>query len=258
MAFFHGLANVCEAYAPEEFLAFSSILFFSFSFRGFEGEVRAALKIPPSLGRADQQSLAARERTYVHTFLLSNRPCRILLARRRGFLVLLYANKRQLAFLLGTSTVLAILVIDVESPYWIDDIHAPRQSPFSPFRSLRSVTGKKRVHGSVAFVSERTCIYVESPPVGTKFAIHAGALGSPPAAPFERFSVCVLGRGRGIGEAGEPLQTADGGTTLAGFKYLRGAAPLLDSYGLTWKTTGPDDLVPTPRPMPKVVLVRPL
>ena len=55
----------------------------------------------------------------------------------------------------------------------------------------------------------------------------------------------MLGRGRGTGEAGEPLQTADGGTTLAGFKYLRGAAPLLDSYGLTWKTTGPDDLVPT-------------
>lgn len=92
---------------------------------------------------------------------------------------------------------------------------------------------------------------MESPPTGTKFAIHAGA-------PFERFSVCVQGRGRGTGEAGEPLQTADGGTTLAGFKYLRGAAPLLDSYGLTWKTTGPDDLVPTPRPTPKVVLVRPL
>lgn len=79
----------------------------------------------------------------------------------------------------------------------------------------------------------------------------------PAIRPFRAVSVCVLGGGRGTGEAGEPLQTADEGTTLAGFKYLRGAAPLLDSYGLTWKTTGPDDLVPTPRPMPKVVLVCP-
>lgn len=80
----------------------------------------------------------------------------------------------------------------------------------------------------------------------------------PAIRPFRAVSVCVQGGGRGTGEAGEPLQTADEGTMLAGFKYLRGAAPLLDSYGLTWKTTGPDDLVPTPRPMPKVVLVCPL
>lgn len=44
----------------------------------------------------------------------------------------------------------------------------------------------RSVHGSVAFVSAS-----KDPPVGTKFAIHVGSLGSPPSAPFERFlSAC--------------------------------------------------------------------
>lgn len=109
------------------------------------------------------------------------------------------------------------------------------------------------MHGSVAFVSAS-----KDPPVGDKVRDTRRIPRFPAVRPFRAVSVCVQGGGRGTGEAGEPLQTADEGTTLAGFKYLRGAAPLLDSYGLTWKTTGPDDLVPTPRPMPKVVLVCPL
>lgn len=68
---------------------------------------------------------------------------------------------------------------------------------FSTLETRIDPAGKRgrSVHGSVAFVSAS-----KDPPVGTKFAIHVGSLGSPPSAPFERFlSACRVvegGQGR--------------------------------------------------------------